>query len=220
MFLTTQLVAVALVGAVIAPFADAALPGKIVGIKDQKNFCLMLPAEPGVSIGDSEGSAQSWCIGDYSTRGSERLPDGAIVSAHVIRTDAFIQVTGKINEDMLKIPDGDGGGQYDDAPKGSEPSSGGDPSLGFPHYVELVGSGVYCMRLCTSSGVDESSPCNMHKDTEGCDVVIGGSYEDGFTYEDRSGGVGKKKKKNGGGASRRIRRPNGKKVGFRKGRND
>ncbi|KAJ3173461.1 hypothetical protein HK101_011031 [Irineochytrium annulatum] len=96
-----------------------------------------------------------------------------------------------INEQLLGINDSDGGGQYDDAPHGSEPSSGADASLqGFSHYVEIVGGGIYCMRTCDTSGQDASSPCNMHRDTEGCSNVIGGSYGAGFSFEDKSSGGG------------------------------
>ncbi|KAJ3189704.1 hypothetical protein HK101_008746 [Irineochytrium annulatum] len=151
----------------------------------------MLPASRGISIGASEGSGQSYCMGSISTSGSYQLASGAIKSAHVIKTDHYMQVTGQIDEQLLGIDGSDGGGQYDDAPHGSEPSSGADASLqGFPHYVEIVGGGIYCMRTCDTSGQDESSPCNMHRDTEGCANVIGGSYGSGFSYEDKSHGGG------------------------------
>ncbi|KAJ3194452.1 hypothetical protein HK101_002667 [Irineochytrium annulatum] len=167
----------------------AASPGKIVGIVDQNAFCLLLPASPGISIGESEGSGQSFCLGDLSTSGSKSIASGAILSAHVIKTDAYMQVTGKIDESLLGINTADGGGQYDNASHGSEPRSGADASLqGFANYVELVGNGVYCMRTCATSGEDEASPCNMHRDRDGCDAVIGGSYNDGFTFEDKSSG--------------------------------
>ncbi|KAJ3137630.1 hypothetical protein HK101_003872, partial [Irineochytrium annulatum] len=167
----------------------AASPGKIVGIVDQNAFCLMLPASPGISIGESEGSGQSFCLGDLSTSGSKSIASGAILSAHVIKTDAYMQVTGKIDESLLGINTADGGGQYDNASHGSEPRSGADASLqGFANYVELVGNGVYCMRTCATSGEDETSPCNMHRDRDGCDAVIGGSYDDGFTFDDKSSG--------------------------------
>ncbi|KAJ3197634.1 hypothetical protein HK101_002062 [Irineochytrium annulatum] len=165
-------------GATAVPVSSGS-SGKIVTIEGPRSFCLLLPAVKGQTVGDSEGSAKAKCFGSASTPGSSKLPDGAIKSAHYVKTAQYHQVTGMIDEDLLGISQSDGGGQYDNAPHGSEPSSGAVPSP-FNYYVEIVESGRYCMRTCTTSGQDESSPCNMHRDTAGCNAVIGGNYGPGF----------------------------------------
>ncbi|KAJ3138214.1 hypothetical protein HK101_003749 [Irineochytrium annulatum] len=173
------LLACAASSAAIPLSARDGVSGKIVTIQSANAFCLLLPSTRGQGIGASEGSAKSFCHGSASTPGSQRMPNGAIESAHFVAANGYLQVTGAINETLLGIDQSDGGGQYDNAPHGSEPSSGAQPSP-YNYYVEIIEGGRFCMRTCTTSGQNETSPCNMHRDTEGCEAVIGGNYGPGF----------------------------------------
>ncbi|KAJ3111774.1 hypothetical protein HDU96_005364 [Phlyctochytrium bullatum] len=165
--------------------------GKVAQIIDQSSFCLLLPAQPGISIGDSEGSAVVKCTGSANTQGSQRIPDGVIKSAHVIKTPNMIQVTGRLDLiNGLQVNPSGGGGQYDDASWGIEPLSA---CYGYDRYVEFVGDQTFCIRCCRFDGADpksedydKSSGCFAGRDTAGCFELIKGDYGEGFGYKEQS----------------------------------
>ncbi|KAJ3277780.1 hypothetical protein HDU76_010176, partial [Blyttiomyces sp. JEL0837] len=144
---------------------------------------------PNVTIGASEGSAQSFCYGSISTSGCKPLsPQSAILSAHFLRATTYIQVTGTFDPSQLQIPaddNGELGGQYDDAGFGVEPFSGCE---GYSRYLELVepALGVFCLRCCKyaeglNRDYDVTAPCNAQFDFDGCFNNIPGDYGSGFS---------------------------------------
>ncbi|KAJ3095480.1 hypothetical protein HDU96_001156 [Phlyctochytrium bullatum] len=154
-------------------------PGKVVQIIDPTSFCLLLPAKPGITIGESEGSAVSKCTGNAGTLGAQRIPAGAVRSAHVVKTPSIIQVTGRIDlVGALQVNPRDGGGQYDDASWGIEPLSA---CQGYDRYVEIVGGDVYCLRCCNfPPGTDLKA-----KDYDKNSPLIKGNYGPGFDYKEQ-----------------------------------
>ncbi|KAJ3212036.1 hypothetical protein HDU67_004096 [Dinochytrium kinnereticum] len=92
------------------PIPTQALPEKMLTVVDQNNFCLLLPAVKNISIGESEGSAVSKCIGNAGTQGTVPMDSGFILSAHAVKTPDHIQITGRINLFGLEVSPRDGGG--------------------------------------------------------------------------------------------------------------
>ncbi|KAJ3313212.1 hypothetical protein HDU76_002705 [Blyttiomyces sp. JEL0837] len=180
MHLISILTSVALIisGTKISTVAAGDCTSKTVSIISDSQFCLLLPGQDYQSIGESEGSAVSKCYG-MSLPCSDTIPSDAIISAHFVETDEYVQVTGRIDTDMLKIGSSGGGGQYDDASWGSEPKSN---CAGYPRYLELVetgGNSIYCIRCCKNeSGGDVGGPCDASNDTKGCEADIPGDYGD------------------------------------------
>ncbi|KAJ3006055.1 UNVERIFIED_CONTAM: hypothetical protein HDU68_004296 [Siphonaria sp. JEL0065] len=147
--------------------------GQQVYIQDEKNFCINLP-DPNSSflkenyggrptIVQAEGYVHAFCVGDKLTPGASPMPQGGIISAHVVKNykysgQRYMQIWGKMNCDILNIncrqsSEGmfDDGGQYDSVRYrncGKEPYSGVDPVLqgggdaefgrSFDKYVEQV----------------------------------------------------------------------------------
>ncbi|KAI8608154.1 hypothetical protein BC830DRAFT_1156511 [Chytriomyces sp. MP71] len=178
--------------------------GQQVYIKDANNFCIMLPAPSlgKVGIAAAEGlQLQSFCVGSHLPPGSVQFPDGAIASAHVIRdygnpNDSFFQITGTLSCDTANLDCNAEGGQYDNMPCGSAPSSGVDkdavpgpsPSTPLQSYVSILGgSNQFCMRVC-SGGLNIGDACNAHFDTGGCSgIMTHEDYSAGFSYMEIGG---------------------------------
>ncbi|KAJ3100683.1 hypothetical protein HDU97_002026 [Phlyctochytrium planicorne] len=179
-------------GQTLKPVPTTALPNKVLEVLDEKNFCLLLPAVPNISIGASEGNATSTCFGDAGGDGTTKLDSRYIISAHAVKTPRFIQVTGRINLVGLKVSPEGGGGQYDDASWGIEPFS---HCLNYDRYVEIVGGDQFCIRCCNYPegtnlkdvvDYDRSSPCFAGFDTAGCFKVVPGNYGEGFSYVEQA----------------------------------
>ncbi|KAJ3096043.1 hypothetical protein HDU97_006300 [Phlyctochytrium planicorne] len=148
--------------------------------------------QEGISIGDSEGRALSKCTGLTRTVGSGYIPPGIILSSHVVKTPYAIQATGRLNLiDGLHVSPNGGGGQYDDASWGIEPTSS---CAGYDRYVEIVGGDTFCIRCCKwpagtdlkGKDYDHSSPCFAGNDIAGCAKVVPGEYGPGFSYREAS----------------------------------
>src|SRR5687767_9785952 len=77
---------------------DPALPGQIVSVESAEVFCSFLPTLPGQSISDSEGDAVAFCTQETpKTPGSIIFPTGFIKTAHFVKTDTYVQVTGTMD---------------------------------------------------------------------------------------------------------------------------
>ncbi|KAJ3064875.1 hypothetical protein HDU98_011758 [Podochytrium sp. JEL0797] len=138
---------------------DGPIPanGQQVYIKDEYNFCIMLPNPDSPtlqqlyysqnllpSIVQAEGFAHAFCIGSHTSPGARSLTPNGIISAHVIERfdrpegQRYIQIHGLLDCNALQInctassPTAfDDGGQYDGVPYrncGKEPHSGVDTS--------------------------------------------------------------------------------------------
>ncbi|KAJ3027649.1 UNVERIFIED_CONTAM: hypothetical protein HDU68_003407 [Siphonaria sp. JEL0065] len=149
-----------------APPKPWPVPGQLVYIKDETNFCINLPDPDSIflqnnyynqgkypTIVQAEGFVRSFCMGDYSPPGSLKLPWGGVRAAHVVKnfTDSkntYMQVHGYLDCDLLKIncsmsaPGAyDDGGQYDNARFlncGKEPYSGVDTGPAGLGHVDYV----------------------------------------------------------------------------------
>jgi hypothetical protein len=85
--------------------------GVNIAVNSDTDFCTYLPPHPGQSVSATENDANSFCTVAKSY--ASCFPAGYIQSAHFLRTDKYVQVTGRINHTSYDILTEDGGGQYD-----------------------------------------------------------------------------------------------------------
>ena len=60
-------------------------------------------------MGDTEGEAVAWCT--KPGRGTRVIPQGAITGVQFMRTPAYVQVTGFINQQLINMQADDYGGE-------------------------------------------------------------------------------------------------------------
>ncbi|KAI8601330.1 hypothetical protein EDD21DRAFT_374742 [Dissophora ornata] len=153
--------------------ADTTIDGYTAAVIDTRRFCLFLPFEAGGSISQNEDMAFSFCTASLSqapramVRPAGVMPAGFIKSTHLVKTDNYVQLTGRINRSAYKLSKNDSGGQYDPkAPLGSS-------CAGYNYFVQLIEPDVqiYCIRCCKNK-----SDCPTDNSTRGCKAVLGGNY--------------------------------------------
>jgi hypothetical protein len=144
--------------------------GQTVQVVSSSNFCFFLPP-PGSSdmnISDNEGDAVAYCTGSTpKAPDANTFPSGFILSAHVVTTSDYIQVTGQIDPSKGGLNANDDGGQYDImAPSGAT-------CAGYKYFVNIVepSGNDYCIRCCNTE-----TNCNRGISQDGCAHVIPGDY--------------------------------------------
>ena len=144
--------------------------GQIAQVVDASSFCVFLPPSDSTDriVSNTEWNANSFCIGNTPlATGAEKLPNDFIKSAHFVKTDAYVQVTGQMDYTKANLVGTDGGGQMDiRAPMGSS-------CAGWKYYVNLIEptSNTYCMRCC-----NDDRTCNRGISEKGCAHIIPGDY--------------------------------------------
>jgi len=165
------------------PPARRASPDNTVVITGPDNYCLIVPKDPHINIGDSEhpGGTTSYCSAAAQTPGvgGELAPNFwsnvDYITGQGVDGGRYVQLTGCINSGTLdRINPDDAGGQYDSS--GGTDGQGnpvGSVCTGYNHYVELLepAGPRACIRCCIDA-VD----CTTSKDTSGCPAVIPGKY--------------------------------------------
>ncbi|GAA5806834.1 hypothetical protein MFLAVUS_000182 [Mucor flavus] len=144
--------------------------GMVAQVVDANDFCVFLPPDDATDriISDSEWNANAFCMGNTPlAKNAGKLPSGFIKSAHYVKTDAYVQVTGQMDYTKANLVGSDGGGQMDiKAPVGSS-------CAGWSYYVNLIEpeSNTYCMRCC-----NDTTNCNRGISQKGCAHIIPGDY--------------------------------------------
>lgn len=144
--------------------------GQIAQVVDANNFCVFLPPSDSTDriISNTEWNANAFCLGSAPlATGAEKLPSGFIKSAHFVKTDTYVQVTGQMDYTKANLVGTDGGGQMDvRAPMGSS-------CAGWKYYVNLIEptGNTYCMRCC-----NDDRTCNRGISEKGCAHIIPGDY--------------------------------------------
>ncbi|WFD34395.1 hypothetical protein MCUN1_001234 [Malassezia cuniculi] len=82
-----------------------------VFVNSARDFCLWAPYKGGDTVGEQEEEMVSYCL--RSGYGTRLIPDGTIKSAYFLKTDSFVQVTGRGDFTSMNILDGDDGGELD-----------------------------------------------------------------------------------------------------------
>ncbi|KAG2228565.1 hypothetical protein INT48_008734 [Thamnidium elegans] len=144
--------------------------GMIAQVVDANDFCVFLPPDDATDriISDSEWNANAFCMGTTPlAKNSGTLPSGFIKSAHYVKTDAYVQVTGQMDYTKANLVGSDGGGQMDIK------ASVGSSCAGWSYYVNLIEpeSNTYCMRCC-----NDTTSCNRGISEKGCAHIIPGDY--------------------------------------------
>jgi hypothetical protein len=144
--------------------------GMIAQVVDATDFCVFLPPDDATDriISDSEWDANAFCMGSTpQATGAGTLPSGFIRSAHFVKTDAYVQITGQIDYTKANLVGTDGGGQMDiKAPTGSS-------CAGWSYYVNLIepSTNTYCIRCC-----NDTTNCNRGISQDGCAKIVPGDY--------------------------------------------
>ncbi|GAA6062329.1 hypothetical protein JCM10212_006579 [Sporobolomyces blumeae] len=158
------------------------------------DFCLWgLPGGPKdlSTIGESEAATVAYCIKD--THGSRPIPAGAVTGLQFMRTKAYIQITGYIDQTVLGLTKDDTGGELD--PHGADllgnPLGGLVFSSGLPsgdnstevqviEWNNFIGGGYFCFKLCDPAYTGDShNYCQNRYDLMGCNYNMPSDTKDG-----------------------------------------
>ncbi|CAO3671253.1 unnamed protein product [Umbelopsis vinacea] len=133
-----------------------------VHIASKSDFCLFIPSglhsdKQPVDLGMYAKEATSIC-----TTGNSTFPSGFIKSAHVLKTNGYVQVTGKLSVSGRYT----GYQQFDNqVPKHGR-------CKGYKKFVGIIDAeaGQFCLRCCNNDS------CPTDKASLGCQELIPGKY--------------------------------------------
>jgi len=153
------------------------------------DFCLWGPPEHDSVVGDTEGEMVAWCSKPgYGTR---LIPEGTLKGLQWMKTPAYVQLVGFIDQSKIGIKSGDYGGELD--PHGADfrgnPLGGlvysnawsGDNST-FQQVIEwhdFVGGEAFCFKACDPAGADAAHYCEHIYDRIGCAYNAPNNAQDG-----------------------------------------
>lgn len=154
------------------------------------DFCIWGSPTANGLIGDVEAAVVAYC--SQAGHGTRIMPPGTITGAQFMRTSAYIQITGHLNQGGINLASNDTGGELD--PHGAD--LGGNPLGGLVYSNSLpslpnnntliqatswnnfVGSNIFCIKLCDPT-VTSPNYCQNIIDLLGCDYNMPASYTDG-----------------------------------------
>ncbi|GAA5854369.1 hypothetical protein JCM3766R1_002300 [Sporobolomyces carnicolor] len=162
-------------------------------INSISDLCLWgLPGGPKdlSTIGDSEAATVAYCVQD--THGARPIPAGAITGLQYMKTKAYIQISGYIDQTVLGMTKDDSGGELD--PHGADllgnPLGGLVFSSGLPsgdnsteqqvvEWNNFIGGGYFCFKLCDPTYNDGHNYCQNRYDLMGCSYNMPAAVKDG-----------------------------------------
>ncbi|KAG9005479.1 hypothetical protein FRB90_010382 [Tulasnella sp. 427] len=150
------------------------------------DFCLWGPPQANSSVADTEGEMVAYCTKPgHDTR---VIAQGAVTGVQFMRTPDYIQVTGYINQVLIDMADGDGGGEMD--PHGADQR--GNPlgglvftnawGNGYTQVIEwhnFIGANTFCLKACDPKGPNAARYCEHIYDRIGCSYNAPAAYVDG-----------------------------------------
>ncbi|KAJ7039831.1 hypothetical protein C8F04DRAFT_1219931 [Mycena alexandri] len=141
------------------------------------DFCLWAPMKPNSTIADTEGEEVAWCT--KPGRGTRLIPPGALQGVQYMKTPAYVQVVGFIDQTFINIQAGDYGGELD--PHGADLrgnplgglvySTGFDTDNSYTQVMEwhnFMGGNQFCFKACDPANPDASKFCQHVYDRIGC----------------------------------------------------
>ena len=143
------------------------------------DFCLWAPPTGPSTIGDTEGEEVAWCT--KPGHGSRLIPRDALKGVQFMRTPAYLQVVGFIDQTFINLKADDTGGELD--PHGADlrgnPLGGLVYSTGWSNgnnnsYEQVIewhnfmGGSVFCFKICDPAGADAANYCQHIFDRIGC----------------------------------------------------
>ncbi|KAJ6571754.1 hypothetical protein B0H19DRAFT_1219080 [Mycena capillaripes] len=154
------------------------------------DFCLWAPRKPNSTIADTEGEEVAWCT--KPGRGTRLFPAGALQGVQFMRTPAYVQVVGFINQTLINMTPGDSGGELD--PHGAD--FRGNPLGGLVYstawstsndsYTQVIewhnfmGGSQFCFKACDPAGADASRYCQHMYDRIGCSYNAPNNAQNGI----------------------------------------
>lgn len=161
------------------------------------DFCLWGPPEPNSHVGDTEGESVAWCT--KPGRGTRLIPQGALTGVQFMRTSAYVQVVGFIDQTKINIADGDYGGEMD--PHGADlrgnplgglvytnAFGGGNTPEQVIEWHNFMGANGFCFKICDQSNPDAAHFCEHIYDRIGCAYNAPNNAKDGV-FESCEGDV-------------------------------
>jgi hypothetical protein len=94
---------------VVSP--DLSVQEKSIDLSCATDFCLWAPASPDSTIANTEGEEVAWCT--IPGHGTRIIPDNAIQSAQLVKTNDYWMITGMIQQSNINIDSADFGGELD-----------------------------------------------------------------------------------------------------------
>ncbi|KAJ6458615.1 hypothetical protein C8R47DRAFT_943063, partial [Mycena vitilis] len=167
-------------------------------VNNASDFCIWGSPDPNGAIGDVEAKVVSYCTNPQW--GGRPIPAGAIHGIQFMRTSAYIQIVGFIDNTALGLASTDTGGELD--PHGADlqgnPLGGvvysldtnfspdGGKTPGQVHNWNLfVGTGIFCLKACFNS-ITSPDYCENRFDLVGCDYNMPNALANG-TFLDCAG---------------------------------
>ncbi|KAH7923176.1 hypothetical protein BV22DRAFT_1106222 [Leucogyrophana mollusca] len=161
------------------------------------DFCLWAPPQPNSTIGDSEADEVAWCT--KPGHGTRLIPAGALQGAQLLKTSAYIQIAGFIDQTLVDMNAQDYGGELD--PHGADlrgnplgglmysnafPSNGGNNNTyqQVIDWTNFIGGNAFCITICdpASSSDDQGAYCQNIYDRMGCNYNMPNNAQNG-TFE-------------------------------------
>jgi hypothetical protein len=151
------------------------------------DFCIFIP-QTETPIGNAEAGMVAACT--KPTHGARLIPAGALTGIKFYKAKTYIGIAGKINQVLLNVPAGDGGGEVDSGGQDGRgnPIGGMAYSNNLPGsegkvtqsvvWNQFIGGDAFCMKLCSDSP-DAANMCEHVYDTIGCAQNFPAEYTDG-----------------------------------------
>ncbi|TFK98552.1 hypothetical protein BDV98DRAFT_512086 [Pterulicium gracile] len=142
------------------------------------DFCIWAPPHPDSVIGDTEGEGVAWCT--KPGHGGRLIPEGALTGLQFMKTPAYIQIVGFLDQTKVNIQSGDGGGEFD--PHGADVrgnplgglmysnafSGGGENYQQVIEWSLFIGADAFCFKVCDPAMEDDDHFCEHIYDRMGC----------------------------------------------------
>ncbi|KAF8515576.1 hypothetical protein JB92DRAFT_3155157 [Gautieria morchelliformis] len=177
-------------------------------LNSMSDFCIWSSSKQDDTIGVSEAYEVAWCT--KPGHGSRLIPPGAITGAQWLYAKNYLQVVGFIDQSMVNLDPTDMGGELDPhgadeqgnplggivftngfgqsassfAQQVSSNSSGSTSFTQVVEWIDFIGSGVFCLKMCNPNDPNGPQLCNHIYDEIGCNFnaladygQINGTYE-------------------------------------------
>jgi hypothetical protein len=158
-------------------------------VNSASDFCLWGSPTPNGSIGDEEAKVVAYCT--KNTHGARPIPAGAITGLQFMKTSAYIQIVGFIDNTAIGLDPSDSGGELDPHgadlqgnplggvvySNGTSDSSNGALTQAL-NWNLFVGSGQFCVKICDNT-VNSPDYCMNTYDLVGCDYNMPSSVQNG-----------------------------------------
>ncbi|KAF8629475.1 hypothetical protein AX15_003422 [Amanita polypyramis BW_CC] len=159
------------------------------------DFCLWSPPKPDSLVADWEGEMVAWCT--KPGRGTRLIPAGALQGVQWIKTPAYVQVTGFIDQTKIDLNASDWGGELD--PHGADLR--GNPLGGIVftqsftgaweqviEWHNFMGGNAFCFKACDPANPHAADFCQHVFDRIGCAYNVPNNAQNG-TFESCLGDV-------------------------------